>query len=763
MPILRRFPLLALLAACQGKDDVVDTAPDAEVPACSPAFDAADLTGGTWDPRFTVAGFTGHDGLAPSVYDFAVDVDGSLVATGRFQWLGSDAIEPLARWRDGAWAPARTEWELTPELTGFSAIAIADDGALALVTYDTYGDRFGEIWVDDGTGLRSIGAFEGLVRSVAWFDGKLWVAGLYALDMGTVSPPIEGLATWDGEVWSAAPGGALVGSAFELAVDGDELLVGGAFTEVGGVAAANVAAYAPLADGGATWRAFDFASALVVYALTRGDDGELYAGGALGGNESGAGGVSRWDGAAWQIVGGGFSMYSWPGVVTDLAVHEGALHATGCFAGVGGPDGGPDSTPARSLVRLDGTSWTPLDDGSAGVLGPWLEPAVCGDEGLTAVWDVSQQRLASAGDTIFLGGSFPGAGGVLSQSIVGYTNDAWVPQGTDGLGLGGSVERLAASGAGCDLYALGLFTHAGGVPTTASLLHLGDAGWEPIDDTIPADAWCPALAASDDGDVVVGCMEFPPEGGDAVGRIYRKVGARLEPVEASLGPIFTLVYDLDGALWIGGGATTGYLARLDGDTLTVVEDSFDGPLTRIDVRGDDDVLVGGTFTTVGGVDAARIALWDGTSWSALGDGAPGMVTALARDATNVYVSTYDEGNGALLLGAYDGTTWTELATADAGLTPQSYFNFNDIQPIDGALLLVGAAELDGAIDGNAARGALVYQDGAFAPLGGAVRAMGVSDLLVTADSVWFAGSIAEVGEGPTLAPSVGIARYIVTH
>lgn len=754
MTVPRSVTLLSLviLTACDGKDPIVEPTPDPEAPACAPAFGAADLDAATWDSRFTVAGFGGHDGLAPSVYDFATDVDGSLVATGRFQWLGSDAIAPLARWRDGAWEPARAEWELAPALTGFSAIAISGDGVLALATYDTFGDREGEIWVDDGTGLRAVGTFAGLVRSLAWFDGKLWVAGLYAMDGGDAAPAIEGLATWDGAAWASAPGGALAGAAFELTLGGSELLVGGAFTEVGGVPAANVAAF-----DGVTWRAADFPGALAVYALARGDDGELYAGGALGDNEVGAGGVSRWDGAEWQTVGGGFNMGSWPGAVTDLAVHEGALHATGCFAGVGGPADSPDTVDARTLVRLDGESWTPLDDGSAGVLSPWFEPAVCGDEGLTAIWDVSQQRLGSAGDTLFLGGSFPGAGGVSSQSIVAYANDAWVAQGSDGLGLNGTVERLAASGTGCDIYALGMFTHAGGVPTSASLLHFAEERWEPVADTIPADAWCPALAASDDGDVAVGCIEFPPKG-DAVGRVYRKVGAALEPVAAELGPIHALTYDRDGRLWIVGGAMTGYLARLDGDTLTVIEDDFDAPVSRVDVQGDDDVVVGGSFTSVDGVDAVRIARWDGTGWSALGEGVPGMVVALARDATNLYVSTYDEGNGAFLLGAYDGTGWTELATAAAGLTPQTYFNFNDIQPLDGALLLVGSAELD---DGDA-RGALVYRDGAFAPLGGAVRGITVSDLLVTDDSVWFAGAIAEVGAGPTLAPSIGVARYVVT-
>jgi hypothetical protein len=444
--------------------------------------------------------------------------------------------------------------------------------------------------------------------------------------------------------------------------------------------------------------------------------------------------------------------------VTDLVSYEGTLAATGCFITAGGPADGPGTVPARSVARWDGVAWEGLDDDSAGVLGPWLEPGVCGDEGLSAVWDVSYQRLASTGDTLLVGGSFPGAGGVLSQSIIGYADDTWIAQGTDGLGIGGAIDRVAAAGEDCDeVYATGTFTHAGGVSTSARLLHFTGDGWQPVDDDIPADAWCPGLAASADGDVAVGCMAFPADGGDAVGRIYRKVGDRLDPVDAELPPIQDLTYDTDGRLWVVGGGATGFLAQLDGETLTTIEADFDGPVTRVDVGEEDDVIVGGSFSRVGDVAASRIARWDGTSWEALGEGAPGMVAALARDATHVYVSSYDEGGGAWMLGAWDGARWTELATPEAGLTPPSYFNFDRIQPIDDALLLVGSAELD---EGEG-RGALVYQDGAFTPLGGAVRGMNVSDIQISPDAIWFAGSIAEVGAGPTLAPSVGVARYVV--
>ncbi|MGH8446004.1 MAG: hypothetical protein ACREVL_12100, partial [Solimonas sp.] len=64
------------------------------------------LSAGAWDPRFTIAGVSGQDGIAPKVYAFATDSDGGVLAAGYFRWLGAQRVTPLLRYRDGAWAPA---------------------------------------------------------------------------------------------------------------------------------------------------------------------------------------------------------------------------------------------------------------------------------------------------------------------------------------------------------------------------------------------------------------------------------------------------------------------------------------------------------------------------------------------------------------------------------------------------------------------------------------------------------------------------------
>jgi hypothetical protein len=723
-------------------------APDGGAQACRLDLDAS--LAGTWDPRFTIAGFTGPDGHAPTVYDFARDVDGSIVAAGEFGYVGRARVEPLMRLRDGAWQPARTTWELTPPGSGFSAVAIASDGKLALATYDDFGPRAGEIWLDDGSGLRVIGTFEGLVRRLHWYRGKLWVAGWHQVRQEGKTV-IQGLAVWDGTGWSPPPGGAPDGFAFELVEDGDDLLVGGAFTRLGGITARSVAAF-----NGTTWRALSFGD-VSVYALARAPDGELYAGGAFGDLGAGAGGLARWTGRAWVKAAGGVANRAFPGVVTDLTSHAGGLYVAGCFHTVGGAEGTTKAVITRDVARLD-SSWHALDDDTRGALAPWLEPLQCGDEGPSSVWNVSKQAMFSAGDQLLLGGSFPGVAGELSQAVIAHAGETWRPQGPTGLGLGGAIDRIGIAAATCEVWGTGQLSHVAGVPTRARVVRFTGTAWEPITDDIPVDASCLGFAVSATGEVALGCTVFSQDD-DAVGRIYRVAGDHLVQVGGDQPPVQAVAYDANNRLWIAGGGTTGFLARLDGAAFTTIEDGFDAPVLQLDIAGTSDVIAAGTFTKVGALDASRIARWDGTTWRPLGAGLPGMVTAIARHGTRVYASTFEEGNGAFLLGEYDGTTWKELATPASGLTPVSFFNFNAIQVIDGAVIAVGSAVLDD----RSGRGALVYRDGRFTALGGGVHAIGLSGLAVSHEAIWVAGIIAEAGAAGSTTSTVGIARYVITR
>jgi hypothetical protein len=381
---------------------------------------------------------------------------------------------------------------------------------------------------------------------------------------------------------------------------------------------------------------------------------------------------------------------------------------------------------------------------------------VCGDEGPTAIWDVTHQRLAVHEQRLYAGGMFSGIDGVLSEAIAAYDGTTWLAQGTSGAGVGGSIDRIAAGGTACEVYGVGSFTHVGGQPATGRVVHWNGGGWDMLSDTLPQDAFCPAFDVGPSGQAALGCMVFPPVGG-AEGKILSPKGSAMEALETpGLGPVMALEWSPSGTLWIAGGADTGYLARIDGDSLTVVEDGFDGQVGKLDVLSDSDITVAGLFSHVDALAAERIAHWDGSQWAALGAGVKGQVLALERDAGKTYISSYDDGSGAYLLGAFDGTGWQELAGPGSNLTVKQEFSFNAIRAVGDALVVVGSPELDD----QSGRSALIYRDGKFSALAGGVSAISVDAIALTNDSLWLAGPITAVGTDSAIS-SVGIARYLL--
>lgn len=93
----------------------------------------------------------------------------------------------------------------------------------------------------------------------------------------------------------------------------------------------------------------------------------------------------------------------------------------------------------------------------------------------------------------------------------------------------------------------------------------------------------------------------------------------------------------------------------------------------IAVAPNGNVVVGGTFTGMGGVaNTSQLALWNGSAWSSLTPlGVPNnSVTALAYDSLgNLYAAgsfTTINGVAAAQIAKYDGATWTALTTGLTG-------------------------------------------------------------------------------------------------
>ncbi|MBK9778221.1 MAG: hypothetical protein IPP62_17985 [bacterium] len=100
-------------------------------------------------------------------------------------------------------------------------------------------------------------------------------------------------------------------------------------------------------------------------------------------------------------------------------------------------------------------------------------------------------------------------------------------------------------------------------------------------------------------------------------------------------------------------------------------ESWSDQFRPVGVNGSVDALVayngsliaGGSFTQAGGVSANHIALWDGTSWSALGAGLNGDVTSLAVFGTELVAAGFFTQAGGLPanhIARWDGVSWAPL-------------------------------------------------------------------------------------------------------
>ncbi len=188
-----------------------------------------------------------------------------------------------------------------------------------------------------------------------------------------------------------------------------------------------------------------------VFALVVTPNNELIAGGAF------PGGIARWTGTSWSVVGGGVN-----GRCTSLATTPGGvLIAGGVFTQAGG-------TAASNIATWNGTTWNNLGGGIAGpvysVAGIAGEVVVAGGDfgdiegqprAAIAGWNgdtwfdiapggangpVYVMRYHAPADTLFVGGGFTQIGGVTAGRVARFTQGMWSRVGV--LGMSGPVLAL---------------------------------------------------------------------------------------------------------------------------------------------------------------------------------------------------------------------------------------------------------------------------------------------------------------------------------
>ncbi|MFG0276198.1 MAG: hypothetical protein ACF8QF_14195 [Phycisphaerales bacterium] len=180
---------------------------------------------------------------------------------------------------------------------------------------------------------------------------------------------------------------------------------------------------------------------------------------------------------------------------------------------------------------------------------------------------------------------------------------------------------------------------------------------------------------------------------------------------------------LGGAFLTIGGISTNRIAQWDGSAWSTLGSGLnDRPNAMVfydDGSGAGERLfVGGKFTVAGGVFAAKVGAWDGTTWSGLGSGLQTSSSAITRA-----LAVHDDGTGAALyaggvfntaggqpvsnIARWDGASWSALgpglngpvfalAVHDDGTGPALYAGGGFTATGDGATSLSSDARWDGS-------------------------------------------------------------------
>tara|TARA_R110002072_G_scaffold273219_1_gene433663 strand:+ start:58625 stop:61171 length:2547 start_codon:yes stop_codon:yes gene_type:complete len=461
----------------------------------------------------------------------------------------------------------------------------------------------------------------------------------------------EATRTWQ-PVGSAIPTASLppqvTVEALATMANGD-LLVGGSFQTIDGVAVANVARF----DGQA-WTALGAGTGDAVYALTVLANGNVVAGGEFSGaGTNAASGIAQWDGNSWSALGAGLA---WPGnqqEVRALAqLPNGDVIAGGWFTQAG-------AVPAVGIARWDGNSWSGIGGG--------LNSAALAIE------------VMANGDMI-VGGSFGSAGGVSARGIARWDGTGWSALST-GLSVGGAVigtvNGLATLPSG-DLIAVGEFDTAGTAITPRSRVARWDGSqWAALGDGVPVGEVTTATVLAG-GDLVIG-GNFPKAGASHAISIARWDGVTWNALSDGLNAaVHKLAVLPDGDLiaggdfqMIGSGAAQ-RIARWDGASWSPLGAGVDGRVNAIASLPNGDVVAGGYFQQAGSTSSDGIARWDGSQWHSMLPGfLGGSVLGLLLRANGQLVAV---GSGQWGVRAWSGSNWPGLGGAGgAGTVGQPTF------------------------------------------------------------------------------------------
>ncbi|MFO0835150.1 MAG: hypothetical protein U0638_09280 [Phycisphaerales bacterium] len=587
---------------------------------------------------------------------------------------------------------AIAEWD--PDGPGGQPLRYAIGGDFEV--RNSTGGRNIAVWDPAARTWKSLGAgVNDAVRAIAAMpDGSLVLAGAFT---AAGDAPANRIARWNGTGWEAL-GDGVDNTVYALqALPNGDLAVGGSFLNAGGVSARRIARW----DGSA-WHAYanGFTNAGAVYALAV-HNGELLAGGDFNVNATR---LARWDGTAWQNFAGG----------TGFAVYHLSHAANGDLIVAGKQSPG---IPVANIVRHNGVSWLPIggqsqtDNTVRSVAElPNGDFVAAGDFtnidgvpiGKLARWDGSSWSQFAGeitSDTVFfvkpladsrlaVGGANPLREGRYWSGMYIWDGSAWSSPDLEP-GFNGAIDVATRLHNG-DIVVGGVFTRTPSGPAN-HVARWDGTHWNPLGQGVAGTSFpnVDALVETAGGDLIVGGM-FDTAGGAPANNIARWDGASWHTMGSGIqrySPGDLIVNDVavmpngdviaTGAFDTAGGVPANHIARWDGSAWWPLGSGMGGStgfvfINSLIVMPTGDLVVGGYFTTAGGLPIKYIARWDGTNWWPLGQGVDNQVSAFALMPSGDLIAggffTKADGKTANRIAQWDGNSWSSLG---AGVTATS--------------------------------------------------------------------------------------------
>ncbi len=547
----------------------------------------------------------------------AIVHDGKLVVGGALTLAGGTEVGRIAQWDGTNWSGLGSGMTYYPGSCFVNALAIYRDTLYAYGNFDRAG----------GVPATDFAAWDGMQWTprefafppgvqlvnqylIAGLDDKLYVSGTF--EQGGMS--FQGLAEWNGASWRFIAT-ARVGDLYilDLALYQGKLVAGGQFTTIGGVVARHIAAWDGMIWselGGGLDAGSNDVSKLVVY------EGELV----VAGEFTVAGvvvNIAAWDGTTWKRLGAGTN-----GWVNNLVAFDGKLIASGGFTRAGGVE--------TSFAQWDGTTWS----------------AVAG-------WPLGQvvHHLVVFGGDLVVTGSFLTIGDLEASYIIAWDGNTW--RALDGRGVreGLGLDRGATSFVpyGEDLLVGGAFEFAGSI-AAKGLARWNGAKWSSFG--LEADN---VNGIAVDGDRIFVCGGFVDPSNGARYNVATWDGGSWRYSNAPPYFLYELIIH-EGKLVVMG---TSGIHEWDGSSWRVVGTTYGGIYSLFQYDGK--LIASGGFTTIGGVEAQKIAQWDGTAWTPLGGGfADARYVSQLGVHDGKLVAAVSGGLAPAYVAVWDGTSWSSL-------------------------------------------------------------------------------------------------------